>query len=69
MMMDFLPKTEEEKDVTIGLFGTRYFCLKNPKFYPGGQLMNGIGTYWLGKLDSVDGLFVGRWSEQPDGVE
>lgn len=65
LLMDSLPKNVEEEDIFIEFIGIQYFCLKNPKFYPSsGQSMPGKGVYWMGKLDSVDGFFLGGWSDK-----
>lgn len=42
-----------------------YIYLKNAKFYVGGVFFPAEGTYWIGKIDSVDGFILGSFAPIP----
>ena len=55
------PKIEElEKGIDFD-----YIYLKNAKFYVGGVFFPAEGTYWIGKIDSVDGFILGSFAPIP----
>ncbi|HYY86131.1 MAG TPA: gas vesicle accessory protein GvpU [Nitrososphaeraceae archaeon] len=39
-----------------------YIHLKDAKFYVGGTFFPAGGTYWIGKIDSVDGFILGTFA-------
>ena len=42
-----------------------YIYLKGAKFYVGGTFFPAEGTYWIGKIDSVDGFILGSFAPIP----
>jgi hypothetical protein len=43
-----------------GEFKFNYIFMRNAKIYNGGQVIPSTGTtYWIGKIESVDGFFLG----------
>jgi hypothetical protein len=55
-----VPQNEEE----LKHFNMRYLYLKDARFYSGFRAMPvESGVYWIGKLTSVDGFFIGTLDE------
>jgi|SRR5918994_1955056 hypothetical protein len=46
-------------------FDFEYIYLKDAKFYTGGIFFPPEGTYWIGKIDSVDGFILGSFAPIP----
>jgi len=46
-------------------FDFDYIYLKDAKFYSGGVFFPAEGTYWIGKIDSVDGFILGSFAPIP----
>ena len=40
----------------------RYIHLKNAKFVVGNNLIPSSSVYWRGRLDQIDGFYLGTWS-------
>jgi len=49
-----------QKELEEGEFGFNYIFMRNTKIYNGGQVIPSTGTtYCIGKIESVDGFFLG----------
>ncbi|CAN5531846.1 hypothetical protein BH18THE1_BH18THE1_14380 [soil metagenome] len=46
-------------------FDFEYIYLKDAKFYSSGVFFPAEGTYWIGKIDSVDGFILGSFAPIP----
>jgi hypothetical protein len=48
------------KELEEGQFEFNHIFMRNAKIYNGGQVFPSTGaTYWIGKIESVDGFFLG----------
>jgi hypothetical protein len=48
------------KELEEGEFEINHIFMRNTKIYNGGQVIPSTGTtYWIGKIESVDGFFLG----------
>lgn len=58
-----LPKNEKEFEVITFMKGFQMICLGDAKVYAGTLgIPTEKGTYWMGRIDSVDGFFFGKFS-------
>jgi len=49
-----------QKELEHGEFEFNYIFMRNTRIYNGGQVIPSTGTaYWIGKIESIDGFFLG----------
>lgn len=59
-MKKFLPRNEDEWDLTDDVMGITVLCLKDAKYLIGAEPIPVSGpALWIGKIESVDGFMIG----------
>ncbi len=60
MIFDKLKEASSLKELEEGEFEFNHIFMRNARIYDGEQVIPSTGTiYWVGKIESVDGFFIG----------
>jgi hypothetical protein len=60
MVFDKIEEPPNSKELVEGVYEFNHIFMRNTKIYNGGQVIPSTGTtYWIGKIESVDGFFIG----------
>jgi hypothetical protein len=60
MVFDKIKKPPNLKDLEEAEYEFNHIFMRNTKIYNGAQVIPSTGTtYWIGKIESVDGFFLG----------
>jgi hypothetical protein len=60
MVFDKIKKPPNSKELEEAEYEFNHIFMKNTKIYNGAQVIPSTGTtYWIGKIESVDGFFLG----------
>jgi hypothetical protein len=60
MVFDKIEEPPNSKELVEGEYEFNHVFMRNTKIYNGAQIIPSAGTtYWIGKIESVDGFFIG----------
>ena len=60
MVFDKIEEPPNSKQLVEGEYEFNHIFMRNTKIYNGAQVIPSTGTtYWIGKIESVDGFFIG----------
>jgi hypothetical protein len=60
MVFDKIEEPPNSKELVEGEYEFNHIFMRNTKIYNGAQVIPSTGTtYWIGKIESVDGFFIG----------
>ena len=60
MVFDKIKESLNSKELEEAEYEFNHIFMRNTKIYNGGQVIPSSGTtYWIGKIESVDGFFLG----------
>ena len=60
MVFDKIEEPPNSKELVGGVYEFNHIFMRNTKIYNGAQVIPTTGTtHWIGKIESVDGFFIG----------